>query len=157
MITTVRTLLFIAIAALLSGCAGLVWFETWQQEADRATAALGANPVKVVLQSGTKGYAHCHGPIDLGTDGHDTEWLLAHEMGHYLKRHCGDDPSLHDEMEANAMAIKVLQVWGESEQEAVRHTENQLRFLIMRGTSPGPGHDYAAELAAIQQLYPQYR
>jgi hypothetical protein len=78
-------------------------------------------------------------------------------MGHYLKRHCGDDPSLHDEVEANAMAIKVLQVWGESEQEAVRHTENQLRFLIMRGTSPGPGHDYAAELAAIQQLYPQYR
>jgi hypothetical protein len=68
MITTVWTPLFIVIAALLSGCAGLVWFESWQQKADRAPAALGADPVKVVQQSGTKGYAHCGGPIDLGTE-----------------------------------------------------------------------------------------
>jgi hypothetical protein len=78
---------------------------------------------------------------------------MAHEIGHYVKRHCGGDPALQDEIEANAMAIKVLQVWGESEQEAVRHVENQLRGLIRRGTLT-PGHDYAAELTANPTTLP---
>jgi hypothetical protein len=55
------------------------------------------------------------------------------------------------------MAIQVLEVWGVSEEDAVRMTGNHLLGLqVTRKNNPWPGHSYCAEFAALRSRYPQY-
>ena len=64
--------------------------------------------------TGSSGSAICaQGAIRLGRANPNTEWLLAHELGHHISGHCGE--GIQNEMEANAAAIRVLEAWGTSE------------------------------------------
>lgn len=92
---------------------------------------LGAPQVSINVvagNAGNSGGANCAQAIVLGRDGKETEWLLAHELGHHITGHCGQ--GLASEEAANAGAIKVLQAWGTSEGYAVRKTEQHLLGLL---------------------------
>src|SRR4029077_4347302 len=103
---------------------------------------------------GSSGNASCAaGTITVGRDGADPKWLLAHELGHHVTGHCGQ--GIQNEIAANGGAIRILQVWGETEQEAVGHTQRHLVRLQQRGRTL-VGHDYCAEYAAIVTAYAQY-
>src|SRR5437867_12148064 len=64
--------------------------------------------------------------IELTTRG-NVRWTLAHELGHHVRRDCAE--SMANEVEANALAVRVLQVWGVSEADATRETPGQLLAL----------------------------
>jgi len=148
---------------LFSGCATMAAHQEesrkYQALADQATHALGSSEVSVNLVAGTvgsSGGASCAtSTITLGRDGTHVRWLLAHELGHHFSGHCGQ--GIESEMAANAAAIRVLQVWGFTEQEAYRMTVIHLIELKRyRGDRPLPGHDYCAELRDIERRYPNY-
>lgn len=128
----------------------------WQGMADQAVAALGKYRGRVMIQAhNTDGIGRysCKGSqIRLGTTG-NARWLLAHELGHHINGHC--EGALPIEIEANATAIKVLQVWGMTEEQAVTATSVHLNGLVRRGRTM-TGHDYCAELGAIAKDYPRY-
>ena len=93
--------------------------------------------------------------LELGTLG-NTRWLLAHELGHHLSGFCGG--TLASEMVANRWAVQVLQVWGDSESQAVRVTVLHLLSLKrLRGDRQSVGHHYCAEATDILRHYPSQR
>ena len=85
--------------------------------------------------------------------GRTCAWFLAHELRHHVLRHCGG--SFANEVEANALAVQILQVWGVSEADATRETARQLLPLTKssRNTLLG-GHDLGAELRDLLSRYP---
>jgi len=141
---------------LLSGCASIQAYQEeskhWQEMADRATEKLGGGQVSVSVVAGHVGNSGscAAGTITLGHDG-DTKWLLAHELGHHISGHCWE--GIDSEMAANETAIKVLQVWGETEEEAYRHVANRLFWLAENRRRPLAGHNYCAELQDVARLY----
>ena len=161
-----RLMVFVraTIALMLTGCAvtapaTLPASDDYQGLADFAVAKLGRYRGRVMVQAhggDSLGDYYCKGSrITLGTTG-NTKWLLAHELGHHLNGDC-EGGDLQHEMNANAMAIKVLEVWGASEEDAVRMTGNHLLGLqVARKNNPRPGHSYCAEFAALRSRYPQY-
>ncbi len=55
------------------------------------------------------------------------------------------------------MAVKILQVWGMSEEEAFRGWANRLLGAQQRaGSHPVKGHAYCQEFADLRARYPQY-
>jgi hypothetical protein len=160
-LATVLTLLFFAgIAFVFGGCATTApppptSTTDWQGMANQATYALKGWPVTVQTKPGTMGDYYCKGGrIELGTEG-NTRWLLAHEIGHHLMGHC--DERFQAEIEANAMAVKVMQVWGDSEEKAVLTTERHLlRLCVVRKNNPRPGHSYYGEFQDMVKRFPQY-
>lgn len=145
-------------AVLLTGCATTAppaptSATDWQGMANQATYALKGWPVRVQAQKGTLGNYYCKGGnIELGTEG-NARWLLAHEIGHHLLGHC--DESYQSEIAANAMAVKVMQVWGDTEAGAALATERHLLGLAkFRKGNPRPGHDYCAEVADLLKRFP---
>lgn len=153
-----------AIAVTLTGCAVTAPATPpapgdWQGMADQAVAALGKYRGRATVRThagDSLGDYYCKGSrIDLGTGGGNTTWLLAHELGHHLNGNC-EGGSLKDEMDANAMAVKVLGVWGVSESAATYMTERHLLGLALfrKGGHPRPGHDYCAEVADLLKRYP---
>jgi hypothetical protein len=154
-------LLLTALALAATGCATIAAYKAehdmWQAMADQATRALGSSDVPISLVAGnvgSSGSASCaQGTITLGRDASNVRWLLAHELGHHISGHCGQ--GLIDEMEANAAAVRVLQVWGDTEQAAVLGTEHHLLMLARyRKGRPLPGHNYCLEVADILKRYP---
>ena len=60
-------------------------------------------------------------------------------------------------MAANRWAVKVLQVWGDTESQAIRATVLHLVYLKrLRGDHQFAGHNYCAEAVDILRLYPSY-
>ena len=154
---------FIMLTLLHSGCATMAAYQAeqakWQALADQATTALGAGPVTVVLKGNTRTgqYIRLSRTVELGTasDEAGKTWLLAHELGHHIRGHV--NTYLEQEMEANAVAVQILQVWGRSEEEAVRLVGNRLLGIRTSGsTLTGKGHDWCAEFADLRTHYPQY-
>lgn len=149
------------IALLLAGCGSIAAYQsdlaTWQALADRATARVGQPHVIVKPTSGATGRYDCQdNRVLFGTDG-NARWLLAHELGHYVMRHCEPQPwavALEQEKMANRFAVETLQLWGATEEEAVRETVLQL--LLTRRLRPRPqrGHDYCAEALDVLRRYP---
>ena len=89
--------------------------------------------------------------ISLGTAG-NARWLLAHELGHHILGHCAE--GFDQEVEANALAVRILQIWGMTEEAAYRMTANHLLGLQnFRKNNPRPGHDYCRELQALMTRY----
>jgi hypothetical protein len=147
----------------LTGCSTMRSYQeevrSYQALADQATHALGSGevPINVVAGNvGSSGSASCgQGTITIGRDSANPRWLLAHELGHHISGHCGQ--GIINEMEANVAAIRVLQVWGMTEQDAYRATARHLIGLKRyRGNRPLPGHDYCAELRDVERRYPAY-
>ena len=63
------------------------------------------------------------------------------QLGHHILWHCSDD--LPQEIQANAVAVRILQLWGMTEEAAYRMTANHLLGLQnFRKNNPRPGHDY---------------
>ena len=156
-------LCFTMLASLLTGCASMAAYQAeqakWQGLADRATAALGAGPVTVLLKGNTRTgqYLRLSRTVELGTANSraNMEWLLAHELGHHIRGHINQH--LEQEMEANAVAVQILQVWGRSEEDSVRLVGNVLLSVQTKGsTLTGKGHDWCAEFADLRAHYPQY-
>jgi hypothetical protein len=155
-----RGTFLIVLALGASGCATMAAHQAeqakWQALADQATHALGKSEVSILIVAGTVGNAGstscAQGTITVGNEG-DVKWLLAHEIGHHVTNHCG--MGLANEIAANSGAVKILQIWGETEEQAVRHTGNHLLNLKKRGWTL-PGHDYCAEFSALRKEYPQY-
>jgi hypothetical protein len=156
-----RLLMMPLILLALTGCSTMRAYQeevrSYQALADQATHALGSGevPINVVAGNvGSSGSASCgQGTITIGRDSANPRWLLAHELGHHISGHCGQ--GIINEMEANAAAIRVLQVWGMTEQDAYRATARHLIGLKRyRGNRPLPGHDYCAELRDVERRYP---
>lgn len=149
-------------ALLLAGCGSIAAYEselaTWQALADRATARVGQPRVIVKPSAGTTGRYDCRdNRVIFGTDG-NARWLLAHELGHYVMHHCEPQPwevALQQEKAANRFAVETLQLWGATEDEAVRESVQQL--LLTRRLRPRPqrGHDYCAEALDLLRRYPR--
>jgi hypothetical protein len=81
----------------------------YQEMAHETTRALNGRRVWVeVNPKVSTGQYDCNRPlISLGTGG-NAKWLLAHELGHHLLEHCGE--AFEQEIQANAMAVRILQV-----------------------------------------------
>lgn len=124
----------------------------YQEMANEAVRALNGSRVWVTTTPDTIGDYYCERRlISLGTKG-NVKWLLAHEIGHHLLGHCGEH--FQAEVEANAMAIRVLQVWGMTEEAAYRMTANHLLGLQnFRKNNPRPGHDYCGELQVLMTQF----
>jgi hypothetical protein len=155
--------LAVALITLSAGCATMAAYQAeqakWQGLADQATAALGASPVTVLLKGNTRTgqYIRLSRTVELGTasDEAGKTWLLAHELGHHIRGHV--NTYLEQEMEANVVAVQILQVWGRSEEDAVRLVGNRLLGIQTSGsTLTGKGHDWCAEFADLRSHYPQY-
>lgn len=147
----------------LTGCASMAAYQAeqakWQGLADQATAALGSSQVTVLLKGNTRTgqYIRLSRTVELGmaSDEAGKTWLLAHELGHHVRGHI--NTYLEQEMEANAVAVRILQVWGRSEEDAVRLVGNRLLSIRMSGsTLTGKGHDWCAEFADLRVHYPKY-
>lgn len=148
--------------ALATGCASVAAYQAdlakWQALADRATER--ANQPRVIVKpvSGSTGRYDCgDNRVLFGTDG-NPRWLLAHELGHYVMHHCDPQPwavALAQEKAANRFAVETLQLWGATEEQAVRDTVLQL--LLTRRLRPRPqhGHDYCAEAVDVLRRHPQ--
>jgi hypothetical protein len=155
---TTAAILFLVALLLLPGCASLAGYQAetarWQAKADEATSALGVGQVTVVLGPGTTGiYYRQERQIVLGVESTTKEFLLAHELSHHILGHIGI--GLNQEMEANATAIKVLQVWGRQEPEAVYYVERVLLRIQRRGSvDTNRGHNWCAEYRDIVHRYP---
>lgn len=148
---------------LATGCTTMATYQAeqakWQGLADQATAHFGVGAVTVVLKGNrtTGEYRRLERTLELGTANSvaGMEWLLAHELGHHIRGHV--NAYLEQEMEANATAVRVLQVWGRSEEEAVRLAGNILLSVKKNGsTLTGKGHDWCAEFTDLRARYPQY-
>jgi len=71
--------------------------------------------------------------------------LLAHELGHHILGHRAVVGSAH-EMDANAKAVEVIQVWGYSEHDAIVMVAQLLCRRQTRGASASmPSHLPAAD------------
>ncbi len=160
---TWRGTLLVVLPLALTGCATMRAYQVeqakWQGLADQATTTLGAGPVTVLLKGNTTTgqYFRLSRTVELGTASSEAgkTWLLAHELGHHVRGHV--NAYLEQEMEANAVAVRILQVWGRSEEDAVRLVGNRLLSVQTSGsTLTGKGHDWCAEFADLRSHYPQY-
>jgi hypothetical protein len=99
--------------------------------------------------------------------GAPTEWLIAHELGHYVLGHTwsANDSAANNarkEMEANGEAVKVGAIGsGLTEDAAYRRVHDNLWHLersIQRGTRTVPrGHaPICDEINNLIERYPQY-
>jgi hypothetical protein len=147
------------LSVLLTGCASIAAYRAeqtrWQVLADQATTHFKVSAAYVKPVNGSRGEYKCGArTIELGTVG-KTRWLLAHELGHHLDGYCGG--TVESEMAANVWAVKVLQVWGDSEVHAVQTTVGHLIYLKrLRGRHQLAGHNYCAEAADILRQYPAH-
>jgi hypothetical protein len=85
----------------------------YQALTDQATEHFHKGHVSITLTDNTKGwYSRPDHSIQLGIrNGYNRSLpLLAHELGHHILNH--DQQSSALEMEANAMGVELLQVWG---------------------------------------------
>jgi hypothetical protein len=152
-----------AVAVLLTGCATMQAYQAeqarWQALADQATTALHAPSVYVRLVTGDRGLYHCDTrTIDLGPDASSdaTRRVLSHEIGHHLRGDCAEG-IFQAEVEANALAVRVLQAWGLDEQAAFRQIANMLLWQQEHGATRGmPGHDPCREFVDLWHRFPQY-
>ncbi len=149
----IRLALLAALA--LAGCAqpAAAADPDYQEMAHEATRVLNGRRVWVeVNPKVTTGQYDCNRRlITLGTAG-NAKWLLAHELGHHILGHC--DEAFQQEVEANLLAVRILQIWGMSEEAAYRMTANHLLGLQnFRKLNPRPGHNYCAELEALMGQY----
>jgi hypothetical protein len=144
---------------VLAGCASMSAYQAaadkWQALADQATAQLKIPPVTVVRVDGSASTYYCREQrITLGiTPTGNLRWVLAHELGHHLLAHCGQ--SQQHEREANAVAVRVLQIWGMTEEQAVTETVRHLvKLKKSRGNTQLAGHNYCAEAVDVLSRYP---
>src|SRR5262245_49255374 len=133
----------VVLALAPTGCAAL-WApeqQHWQALADQVTTHFGVSAATLRRTCGTRGQYNCATlELELCTFG-NTRWLLAHELGHHLSGVCGE--TLASEMVANRWAVQVLQVWGDSERQAVQATVLHLLALQrLRGDQQAVGHAY---------------
>jgi len=168
-----------SVASLLAGCAGVsggpssssgsssassassasgrssagnsVSDEALQALANQATKAMGVGPVYIDVRPGRRGgmYACREMRIEMTTEG-DVRWLLAHELSHHIMRHCGN--SYANELEANAMAVRVFEVWGLTPEQAQRRVV--LAVYALRYRPVLTVHDFCAELRDLMARYP---
>ncbi len=139
-------------ALVLVGCASLNGPESqWQTMANQVTAALGVGPVYVDERPGLLSWYHCREMrLELGMNRGDVRLSLAHELGHHVRRDCTQ--SVMAEMEANALAVAILQIWGETPEQAVRL---MIQKVYRSRTAPvATVHDPCTELRDLLQRYP---
>ena len=153
-----RTIRALPAMLLLAGCSTMVAdpAETakWQLLANQATAHFRVAPVSVQPVAGHNSAYLCReGQIRLAVRAGYVRFRLAHELGHHVLHHCGT--SYAQELDANVIAIQVLQLWGLSETDAVRET---VVFLLeakkFQGNAQRPGHNVCGEAAALLRRYP---
>ena len=148
---------------VLTGCATMTKYQEqarlYQDLADKATAHFGAGAVTVTVSelAGFGGrYLRQERTIVLVPNSESAmRLLLALELGHHILGHT--DMLLAQEKEANAMAVKVLQVCGMSEEAAYRGWANRLLWLQEKaGTHALKGNAYCSELSDLRAHYPNY-
>ncbi len=123
----------------------------WQALANQATKAMGVGPVYVDERPDTRSLYYCREMrIQLGAKRSDVRLSLAHELAHHVLRHCGE--SVAHEMEANALAVKILEVWGETPHNAARLMV--LKVYRSRNAAFVSVHDACAELRDLLARYP---
>ena len=153
-----KTIRALPMVLLLAGCTTMVAdpAETakWQLLANQATAHFRVAPVSVQPVTGHNSAYLCReGQIRLAVKAGYVRFRLAHELGHHVLHHCGT--SYAQELDANVVAIQVLQLWGLSEVDAVRGT---VVFLLevkkFQGNVQRPGHNVCGEAAALLRRYP---
>ena len=121
----------------------------WQRMADQVTKRFGAMPVTVEERPNLQSWYVCREfRILLGAKRPDVRLSLAHELGHHIRRDCGQ--SVMQELEANALAVQVLQVWGETPEEAVRLMVQKL----YQARSVATVHVFCTELMDMLHRYP---
>lgn len=123
----------------------------WQTLANQVTAALKAGPVYInEVESMRGGRYYCREMrIDLGLAGANQRPVLAHELGHHVRRDCGD--SFAQEAEANALAVTILGIWGETPERAASWIA---RWLYLNRVNTLGTHDFCGELADLLSRYP---
>jgi len=144
----------ISLTLMLAGCAGMTSRPEfkWQTLANRATAELKVGPVYVDERSSLKGgrYYCREMRLELGLAGNNPRLVLAHELAHHVLRHCGE--SYTQEIAANALAVTVLEIWGETPSKAAYLMP---RFIYGNRAAPVLSvHDSCAELKDFLRQYP---
>lgn len=139
---------------LFGGCAHAGEPVNWQTLANQATTTLKVGPVLVDERDrGTNGLYFCREMrIQLRTNRRmlDVRRTLAHEIGHHVRRHCGE--GLASEMEANAVAVEVLEAWGATHAQATYAVAQMIyagRSIAWNGV-----HGGCAELHDFLQRFP---
>jgi len=157
-----RPILALLVVVLGAGCETLARNQAelarWQLLADQAMAHAGQPRVIVKPIGGMAGHYDCReNRVIFGTD-NNPRWLLAHELGHYVMQHCDSQPwevMLVREKAANEFAVTTLQVWGLTEEQAVRDTVLQLLVIKRLSRKVQYGHDYCAEVLDVLRRHPQ--
>jgi len=123
----------------------------WQALANQATKAMGVGPVYVDERPDTKSLYYCREMrIHLGVKRSDVRLSLAHELAHHVLRHCSESAAM--EMEANALAVKILEVWGETPDNAARLMV--LKLYRNRNGAFVSAHTSCTELRDLLARYP---
>lgn len=145
-----RTLLALAVAGCAATQAYRQELDRYQPLADQATDHFNKIRVSLTLTAGGVSSYRQPNSIVLNTRAgfERTLPLLAHELGHHILGHgAGMSGSAH-EMDANAKAVEVIQVWGYSEREAVV----MVAGLLCRRQARGAGASMAGHLSAADEM-----
>lgn len=161
-----RRSVVLIVALALAGAAGRAGAadSRWQTLANQATDAFTVGPVQVDERDrGPVGLYVCREmriqlltvrAARLRLDAADIErrirGILAHELGHHLRRHCGQSPT--QEMEANAGAVAILELWGASRADALAIMARQLHANL--AVVSQTGHDVCGELLDFLSRFP---
>jgi len=141
---------------VLTGCATMTAYNpevaAYQALADQATEHFHKGHVSISLDDSTKGLYYLNS-IKLGVrNGYNHSLpLLAHELGHHILNHGNNAIGSAQEMDANAMGVEVLQVWGWSFYQAFDMRGDML--CRARGANT-PGHlSRAEEIVDLKARY----
>lgn len=141
---------------VLTACATMTAYKqevaAYQALADQATEHFHKGHVSITLTDNTKGwYSRPDHSIQLVVrNGYNRSLpLLAHELGHHILNH--DQQSSALEMEANAMGVEVLQVWGWSFYQAFDMLGDML--CRARGSNTVGHLSRAEEIKALKAHY----
>jgi hypothetical protein len=162
--------LLLLLAFLMAGCVSLTpaqqaGLDDWTEFANRVTTAYGKPAVRLIPNDsggGVAGLMYPDGRMMVRPDriSRGNDFLLAHELGHYVTGFFGCGVSC--ELAANAEAVKVLMIGrGMTEAQAVGVVYTYLwrykRRADAKLTMVPAGHpDPCVEILDIARRYPQY-
>lgn len=154
-------LLSIHAGLCVSGCAHMAALEAqtapWQARVDVTVRHYQARPLPVRLTGGrVNWYMGYEIQLSEATLRSPYAWVaLAHELGHHVLQHRPGQWHPSYEMDANAEGVRILTLWGLSEQDAYTLTMRNL-YALAQHVPQLHGHaPWCVEVQDMRRRYPR--